>query len=172
MLLRALLGLAIAGQVSLAIWLWPELPERIPTHFGAGGEPDGWGQRDYEWFVISGLLAILGIVTGYALPWLARRLARSNSTWLNVSDQKRFRELPEAARVRAIAATGHWLVVIAIELQLLMAFLLIGTFLIASKTWQRLPPVALYGGLAVLLGTAIALAIDSSRAVKRELAKR
>ena len=28
--LRVALGFAIVGQVALAAWLWPELPERIP----------------------------------------------------------------------------------------------------------------------------------------------
>ena len=26
-------------------WHWAELPARIPTHFGASGHPDGWGDK-------------------------------------------------------------------------------------------------------------------------------
>jgi len=168
--LRVLLGLAIAGQVGLAIQLWPLLPASIPIHFDITGGPDGWAARDYEWFVISGLIAAFGAVLGLVMPRWTLRMARNNSTWLNVPQRERFRKLPEEARVRAVSGLLHWLVVIAIELQVLMAFLLYGTFRVAIDDWHRLPPPVLYGMLGALLGTAIALAVDSSRSVKRELA--
>ena len=28
-----------------ALWLFPQLPERIPLHFGPDGTPDAWGAR-------------------------------------------------------------------------------------------------------------------------------
>ncbi|MFO1077814.1 MAG: DUF1648 domain-containing protein [Planctomycetota bacterium] len=169
-LLRLVLGLLIAGQVALAIALWPELPERIPLHFDAAGWPDGFGAPDVEWFVIPGLLALFGAGCGYGLPLLARHLARTNSGLLNVPDRERFRALPEEARVRAVAPLGPWLCAIACELQLLTAFLVDGTWRIATGRWQRLPPALLYGLLAVVLATAIGLAVANARAVRRECA--
>ena len=44
----ALNGLAIAAllaQIGVAIWAFGTLPERIPIHFSAAGEVDGWGGR-------------------------------------------------------------------------------------------------------------------------------
>ena len=168
--LRVLLGLLIAGQVGLALWLWPELPERIPTHFDAAGNPDGWGSRDVEWFLISALMAVIGAVLGYGVPALARHLARSKSAVLSVPDRERFHALPEEVRVRAMAPVAVGVPLIAVELQLLVGYLLVGTFFVAREQWERLPPVPLYVWLAVLLGTAIALAVRGSRVVKQQIA--
>lgn len=41
--LLALLGLVLS-MVPTA-YAWPHLPERVPTHFGASGQPDGWGPK-------------------------------------------------------------------------------------------------------------------------------
>lgn len=168
--LRILLGLLIAGQVALAVVLWPELPESIPQHFDGYGRPDAFGPKDAEWFVIAGVIAALGAVFGYGLPWLVRRLARSNSGLLNVPDRERFRALPEAARVRAVAGLSPWFCAIACELQILVAFLIVGTWRVATARWDALPPVVLYGVLAALLTTAICLAVQNVRAVRREIA--
>lgn len=42
--LLTLLGIVTA--VALVIIYWPQLPERIPHHFGPGGEPDAWGGKE------------------------------------------------------------------------------------------------------------------------------
>ena len=53
---------------STAIML-PSLPERIPTHFGLNGSPDGFLSRDwYPLFIIGGT-AILGLVLTF-IPFL------------------------------------------------------------------------------------------------------
>ena len=54
----ALEVLALASLVSLlglVAGYWTQLPERIPTHFGASGRPDGWGGRS--------MLLLLPLVT-------------------------------------------------------------------------------------------------------------
>jgi uncharacterized membrane protein len=35
----------VAITFSYALWLFPQLPERIPMHFGPDGTPDAWGSR-------------------------------------------------------------------------------------------------------------------------------
>ncbi len=39
----------VAGLVSLALslWVWGELPGRVPIHWGANGEPDGWASKPF-----------------------------------------------------------------------------------------------------------------------------
>ncbi len=34
-----------AITVAYTIWVFPQLPERIPLHFGPDGTPDAWGAR-------------------------------------------------------------------------------------------------------------------------------
>ncbi len=41
-----LLGLCfIALSFNEGMKLWPQLPDQIPTHFGASGQPDGWSSK-------------------------------------------------------------------------------------------------------------------------------
>ncbi|MCR9243845.1 MAG: DUF1648 domain-containing protein [bacterium] len=169
-ILRVLVALAIAGQVATAIALFSELPEQIPVHFDAGGKPDRWARPDaIEWFFIPGLLAVAGIVCGFLLPAWTVGMARRKSPWLNVPDRERFYALSEAARVAAMRPVAIGLAAIALELQVLIAFLLVGTFRVAAGSWDRLPPLGIYGLIGLLLVTATVLAIASSRAVKRAL---
>lgn len=37
---------------------YPGLPETVPTHFGVGGQPDGWGPK-WSIFVVFGMLTVL-----------------------------------------------------------------------------------------------------------------
>jgi len=45
----------------VAAWLYPDLPDRIPTHFGPSGRPDAWGGRDSVYLgpTIMGLVSML-----------------------------------------------------------------------------------------------------------------
>jgi uncharacterized membrane protein len=51
----------IVVLVGAALWAWPRLPERIPTHFGLDGQADAWSETTLvSWFLVpaSGLLLI------------------------------------------------------------------------------------------------------------------
>ncbi|MGE5544316.1 MAG: DUF1648 domain-containing protein [Bacillota bacterium] len=47
--LQVILGIAglvcTGSMIGILIYYWPQLPEVIPTHFGASGLPDGWGSK-------------------------------------------------------------------------------------------------------------------------------
>jgi len=49
-----------------ATYLYPELPETIPTHFNFKGEADGWGGRD-SIFLGPGIIAFAGLFTYFLL---------------------------------------------------------------------------------------------------------
>ena len=50
----------ILGLVVAALWAWPRLPPQIPTHFGADGQADAWGDRTLEsWFMAPGIALLL-----------------------------------------------------------------------------------------------------------------
>jgi uncharacterized membrane protein len=48
---------AMIGMVAFALWVWPTLPESVPTHFGLGGRPDAWGRADSLGFLLALSLA-------------------------------------------------------------------------------------------------------------------
>jgi len=70
---RTAIILCILLTVALGIynaWLYPGLPETIPTHWGISGKPDGWGSKSIALLMMPGAMVIL---TGLflLLPWLS-----------------------------------------------------------------------------------------------------
>ncbi len=68
-LLVALL-LVIALQVA---YYAPRLPDTVASHFGAGGQPDGWSSKT-ELFVVYGVVAVVTVAPFLLLPLLLRRI--------------------------------------------------------------------------------------------------
>lgn len=56
--------LLAAFALAISAWLWPSLPDPMPTHFGADGVADGWGPRWVGALLVPGLMFVLppGIV--------------------------------------------------------------------------------------------------------------
>ncbi len=64
----------VAGAVTvltvvLTAIVYPSLPERIPIHWNASGEIDGWGPKAYAWMMPAVMLSMLGLLR--LLPWLS-----------------------------------------------------------------------------------------------------
>lgn len=57
-LFLGILSLAAAGQNA---YYWTKLPERVATHFGAQGDPDGWMDRNSA--------TMLMLVVQLVIPW-------------------------------------------------------------------------------------------------------
>lgn len=53
--------LVIAAMFAIAVWAWPQLPERLPIHWNLQGQVDGWGNK------FMGLLLLPIIVLGIYL---------------------------------------------------------------------------------------------------------
>ncbi|NSW80720.1 MAG: DUF1648 domain-containing protein [Chthonomonadetes bacterium] len=64
--------LLIAAMLAYSLWLYPSLPERVPTHWNWKGEVDGWSSKPVGAFLLPGLTAVLWLVL-LALPWLSPR---------------------------------------------------------------------------------------------------
>lgn len=91
MKLRPLLivgGTVVLAMLALTAWAWPQIPAdaRIPIHWGASGEPDGYGDK---WLGLLGLplvsVALLGLLT--VLPRMEPRranLQRSRTAYVAV----------------------------------------------------------------------------------------
>ncbi len=47
--------LLIVGVVVQHAWYWPQLPERMATHFGANGHPNDWMSRTAATLLLAGL---------------------------------------------------------------------------------------------------------------------
>lgn len=84
---------------------YPSLPERIPTHFGATGQPDAWSKKSAATVFLMPVTALaLGIVTSGAavMTTKAKRALRTEQTATSAWAQSRFRN----AMARFLAVVG------------------------------------------------------------------
>lgn len=60
------------GMLVYSLWLYPSLPDKVPTHWNWKGEADGWSSKPVGAFLLPGLTVVLWLVF-LALPWLSPR---------------------------------------------------------------------------------------------------
>lgn len=65
--------LLVATMIILPLSYYGDMPDTIPTHFNAAGEPDGFGPKSTIWWSIA-----LGAVAFLVLAWLSRQPHRLN----------------------------------------------------------------------------------------------
>ena len=60
----------VAGALVLSAWLYPALPDQIPTHWNIHGEADGFGPKAVAAWLLPGIgLFLVGFMA--LLPWLS-----------------------------------------------------------------------------------------------------
>ncbi len=69
---EALSILLLLASWALVVWFWPQLPDPMPTHWGADGQPNGWMPR--TWGAIAApLAATLAYLSMTVSPYLDPR---------------------------------------------------------------------------------------------------
>lgn len=98
----------ILGLVGFALWAWPQLPERIPVHFGLDGTADGWAERSVlSWFgptLVAALISLLLLLFRALMPRYPRLV--------NLPDRTRLADLPEVARQPVLEMMGGFLALV------------------------------------------------------------
>jgi len=120
-LLNALLAACFLG---FSLWAWEALPELIPVHFDASGEPTRWAARSFgSWFGLP-IIALAMVALNYGL---AAALGR----WphlVNLPDKRRFLSLPPERRERVLAPMREMLYALSTPLLLLFLLIQVGTY--------------------------------------------
>lgn len=154
--------LAVLGLIWVRLaWVWPGLPARIPTHFGAGGQADGW--MDPRGFVLFNaifpalLLAVL-LGTGLLVGRLPARFVNlpHRDYWL----------APERLAATRAKLLAHLAAVATLTLLLFAAIAEICLHL-ARTGGDRLPAAFFWAlGLYLLatVGTVVSLLVTFGRA--------
>lgn len=134
------------------------LPERVPLHFGFGGEADRWGTRTEAVLTFGLLGAGLAVVLGGGAELSSRLPLRS--PWVNLPHKAWWTATPER-EMRACERLRHDLYVIATAVMVLVSAVLVLTLVAARTEEARLPGgsglsigvlvVVLVGGLALVL---------------------
>jgi uncharacterized membrane protein len=122
------------------------LPENVPVHFGAGGQPQRWGER-YELWIMFGVIAVI-----CGMLWAAAR-------WLHTLPQK---QGADPVRIGRQMLAVRWLVLwLNAELAALFAWATWGTIRAGTGAIQRFPELPFFVLLA-LIGITIVVYIAAA----------
>jgi uncharacterized membrane protein len=58
-LLRWLPPFVLLATMLYTVSVYPELPARMPTHWGLSGQPNGWSPREFGAWLLPGVMVIL-----------------------------------------------------------------------------------------------------------------
>ena len=93
-------GIAIALVVAAAL-AWPALPDRIPTHFDAVGQPDAWGDRSLALWL---LMPLLAVASSALMDWSAQTIRRRpESPLVNLPYKDQVLALPSEPRATVLS---------------------------------------------------------------------
>ncbi len=116
-------GLMVA-LVWFAVWVWPDLPERIPTHFGIDGQPDAWSERSFwSWF----LLPIIAVTLALSMYWVRWVLPRRPG-WVSFPSRRRLTDFPEAARGPVLEMVSGFLALVQTHLLVIFTLIQLATY--------------------------------------------
>lgn len=140
--------LLLVLQVYLIIQYWPDLPERLPTHYNFRGEPDDYGSKTSILF-----LPLIGLGLFVMMTFVALNPHTMNMP-VRVTDENR--EQVYAQGVRFV----H---ILRFLISFLFAYLLWGTISVGMGWQSQLDNRALIGFLGLLAVTMIWFFIGVSK---------
>jgi uncharacterized membrane protein len=123
--------LVIGAMFGVAAWAWPQVPERLPTHWDIHGEVDGWGNK------FMGLLLVPLIAAGmYLLMSLLPLIDPGKANYQSFPKVYNIIRFAMVAYIASIygatifAAFGHAVNMTSVILPLVgVLFILLGNFL-------------------------------------------
>ena len=135
----------VAGALSVAdAWMhYAAVPGRIPMHFGIGGLPDRWEPKTF-WSVM--LLPLMTMGMGALLGTMACLTARAKRA-LRQGD----RGVSFAAQIRFRRAVSVFLSGTVVLVAVLLSSLSYGSLRVALGEAERLPAVAMVGGILLVI---------------------
>ena len=156
---RVLMWSLAVALVAWAAWLWPDVPARVPVHFGLDGQPARWADRSvWSWFG----LPLVGLATAAGLDVVTRwALARPGAPGVNIPNKEAILALPperRAAVLAHVATMVYWTGVAC-----LAAFALIQADVWATAHGAATAPWTLGGVVVATVGPLAALVVGLAR---------
>jgi uncharacterized membrane protein len=116
-LVHLLNAILLAALVGLSVLVYPDLPDRIPLHFGADGTPDRWGDRTILSWLMLPLIGALTAVVMYATAHYIPRRPQS----FNMPDKKKLLALPRPEQEWVMRGAADMLHVTALTMLVMFA---------------------------------------------------
>ncbi|WP_276954929.1 DUF1648 domain-containing protein [Allomeiothermus silvanus] len=143
-LLWVLTGLLLIGVWVFSAIVYPQLPERIPAHFGGYGQVTRMDSRESFWF-LPALVTFL-VAAGFGLS----RLVFAHPKLLNLPQKEKFLELPPPKQRRVLARLDAWIALLYGLLVLAFGYLQWTSYRVATGQQAGLPVEVWIFPLAVL----------------------
>ncbi|HSK20796.1 MAG TPA: DUF1648 domain-containing protein [Longimicrobiales bacterium] len=121
-------GVVLVATLGLSLYVYPELPERIPLHFAADGTPDRWGARSLLKWLLLPLIGAATIGLLYGVAWFLP----GRPHLLNMPDKKKLLELPRPLQDRVLAAAVAMMYYTALALAVMFASIQYGAWVSAT----------------------------------------
>ena len=132
----------LLAVVTQALVYYPQLPERMASHFGGAGQPNGWSSKA-SFFGLQTFVVVVAVACFACLPaWIQRLPARL----INLPNKEYW--LAPERRVQTMASVGAALTWFGC---VVLAFILALTWLVIRFNLGR-DPVLPGAGVGVLLG--------------------
>lgn len=144
---RIFVGLAVTVMVltwAMAIWIYPDLPVKIPSHFGPSGQPDAYSDRTVWIVVLPGLLQ--AALTG--LFWCIYR----HPQYSNIPSTVMITMMPEPYRGHLYRILRHLAVVMMLFINIVFAHISLTTISVSLGLSDGLNPWLMGGIVLALFG--------------------
>ena len=124
----------LLGWIILAWVVYDRLPERIPTHFDATGNPDGYMERSIvSWF----MLPLVGTISALTIAFSSVYTGRNPHRW-NVPNKQAFLALSDAQRQPIVEMMNTLMAGISLGTLLFLAALHFDSWRIVSGASRKL----------------------------------
>ena len=145
---RIIIYFLIGIFLAQCVYYYPNLPEKMASHFNAVGEPDGWMSKP-SFFIFEGFLLLLILAEFTLLPLLIKKFPNS---MINMPNKDYW--LAKERREATFAEIGHYFEWFSILL--LSLFIAINQIIFqANLAKENLSPVAIW----LILGSFLAFVI-------------
>ncbi len=125
----------------------PTLPLRIPTHFNAAGEANGWGSPDILWFLLGAQLLTTAIFL--AVPYLGQLIPGAMHF-----GNRRLSDFPPARRPQMLSIMSDMAADLSIVMNVFFVMMMHEIIRTATepvpRLHPRLPMAFLIGGMSVI----------------------
>ncbi|WP_412070212.1 DUF1648 domain-containing protein [Rubrivirga sp. IMCC43871] len=134
------------GLVAVAMAVWPQVPERFPTHYGLDGVADDWSVGSF-WGWLA--LPLVGLAMAAFMEWMMRvAVFRPGAPGLNLPNKEAILALPPDRRAPVLAR-------VAVMTYATAAFCMVAFALIQLGTWTEAHGASGTGWVLAGIGVAV-----------------
>lgn len=161
--IRARMLLTLGAFVLLWVFadglmIWGNLPNQIPTHFGAGGAPNSWGAKNV--FSVFGALGLGAVVL------VAMALLRYRPTWYNFPGKEKAARLPVEQQAHVYAPLQESLAWLGSGEAIAMSLLSRQMWAAALEQRQGISPAVFVVPMVIGVGAVLLGSVAASRRLR------